>query len=86
MSGLLRQLWPSAQVHLFGSGANELDIGGNNDLDVCLELNELGDTKEERGESGAGWCLLKVMLPRLRMALGSARNAAIIGLLGVSRW
>lgn len=32
------------------SGANELDIGGNNDLDVCLELAEVGDSKEERGE------------------------------------
>ena len=32
------------------SGANELDIGGNNDLDVCLELADVGDSKEERGE------------------------------------
>jgi hypothetical protein len=31
-----------------------LDIGGNNDLDVCLELSEVSDTKEERGECHSG--------------------------------
>jgi len=38
------------------SGANELDIGGNNDLDVCLELAEVGDSKEERGEWSSCCC------------------------------
>jgi hypothetical protein len=37
-------------VLLHCSGANELDIGGNNDLDVCLELSEIGESKEERGQ------------------------------------
>lgn len=40
------------------SGANELDIGDNNDLDVCLELSEIGDSKEERGEGTLQQCVL----------------------------
>jgi DNA polymerase sigma len=50
VTGLLERLWPEGQVHLFGSAANGLGVGNNNDLDVCLELQEVGDTREERGE------------------------------------
>ncbi|WIA17294.1 hypothetical protein OEZ85_014161 [Tetradesmus obliquus] len=50
VQGLLQALWPQAGVHLFGSAANELDIGGSNDLDVCLELEGVEETKEARGE------------------------------------
>lgn len=49
VQGLLQALWPQAGVHLFGSAANELDIGGSNDLDVCLELEGVDETKEARG-------------------------------------
>jgi DNA polymerase sigma len=49
VQGLLQALWPQAGVHLFGSAANELDIGGSNDLDVCLELEGVEETKEARG-------------------------------------
>jgi DNA polymerase sigma len=49
VQGLLQALWPDASVHLFGSAANELDIGGSNDLDVCLELEGVEETKEARG-------------------------------------
>lgn len=38
-------LFPMAQVHLFGSTANGLCIANTNDIDVCVELREGGDTK-----------------------------------------
>jgi DNA polymerase sigma len=49
VQGLLQALWPDAGVHLFGSAANELDVGGSNDLDVCLEVEGVEETKEARG-------------------------------------
>jgi hypothetical protein len=36
------------------SAANELDVGASNDLDVCLELAEVGDSQEERSECWQG--------------------------------
>lgn len=50
VSGLLQHLWPQGEVHLFGSAANGLDIGNNNDLDVCLEVEGVDETREARGE------------------------------------
>ena len=37
---LLKMRWPEAQVHQFGSTANSLSICYNNDIDVCLEIEE----------------------------------------------
>jgi hypothetical protein len=34
---------PYLQVHLFGSWANGLSITSNNDIDVCLEIDDLPD-------------------------------------------
>ena len=35
---VLQKEWPESKVHLFGSTANDLCIGANNDIDVCIEL------------------------------------------------
>lgn len=40
---VLTARWPHARVHLFGSVANGLSVRSNNDLDVCLEMAEVGD-------------------------------------------
>lgn len=36
---IVQQKWPHAQLELFGSAANGLSIGQNNDIDVCLVLD-----------------------------------------------
>lgn len=46
---LLRR-WPHARVHLFGSVANGLSVRSSNDLDVCLELPDVGDDQAAKGE------------------------------------
>jgi DNA polymerase sigma len=71
VQGLLQALWPDAGVHLFGSGANELDIGGSNDLDVCLELEGVEETKEARG----GWVGVAGTLCR-QWGVDAVENAA----------
>ena len=50
---LLQARWPGARVHLFGSVANGLSVRHNNDLDVCLELEELLED-EQVGWVGPG--------------------------------
>jgi DNA polymerase sigma len=42
--------WPGARLRLFGSAANGLALSGSNDIDVCLELDGVEDTKEAKGE------------------------------------
>lgn len=60
---LLQARFPGARVHLFGSVANGLSVRHNNDIDVCLELEEVaGDDQVrdlqaqqagQRGQQGA---------------------------------
>ena len=38
---LLQARYPGSRVHLFGSVANGLSVRHNNDIDVCLELEEV---------------------------------------------
>jgi DNA polymerase sigma len=47
--GLLKQKWPEAKVSLFGSAASQLAVSGNNDIDVCLELDGVENTREAKG-------------------------------------
>lgn len=48
---LLQARWPGARVHLFGSVANGLSVRHNNDIDVCLELEDIAP----EDLVGGGW-------------------------------
>lgn len=50
---VLQARWPASRVHLFGSVANGLSVRSNNDLDVCLEMRDVGDD-QVRGLTGGG--------------------------------
>lgn len=47
---LLQARYPGARVHLFGSVANGLSVRHNNDIDVCLELEDV------QGDDQVGVC------------------------------
>lgn len=48
---LLQARFPGARVHLFGSVANGLSVRHNNDIDVCLELEDVaGEDQAAKGE------------------------------------
>ena len=49
---VLQKEWPNSRVHLFGSTANDLCIGANNDIDVCIELPQR-HLDAEGGSKGA---------------------------------
>lgn len=51
---LLQARWPGARVHLFGSVANGLSVRHNNDIDVCLELENIALDDQVGGRERAG--------------------------------
>ena len=51
---VLTARWPAARVHLFGSVASGLSVRSNNDLDVCLEMEGVGDDQVGAGGKGSG--------------------------------
>lgn len=48
---IVQRRWPHARLELFGSAANGLSIGCNNDIDVCLVLDETDATHEHKVET-----------------------------------
>lgn len=51
---IVKEKWPHARLELFGSAANGLSIGQNNDIDVCLVLDERDASQVCVGGGGAG--------------------------------
>jgi hypothetical protein len=81
VQGLLQALWPDAGVHLFGSAANELDVGGSNDLDVCLEVEGVEETKEARGRWYKSCFCIRVCCALLLTTLGRCIKCLYSGFL-----
>lgn len=51
VASLLRAKFPGCGVSVFGSAANALGIRDNNDIDMSMSLEGLGDTREVKGGS-----------------------------------
>ncbi|KAG1670109.1 hypothetical protein FOA52_013685 [Chlamydomonas sp. UWO 241] len=73
--------WPEARVRLFGSAANELCIGNNNDIDVCMELPGMEDNDAKAaivtrlGQLFTMACMADVhAIPRARVPVCKARH------------
>lgn len=47
---IVQRRWPRARLELFGSAANGLSIGSNNDIDVCLVVDESDSSQEHKVE------------------------------------
>lgn len=48
---IVQRRWSHARLELFGSAANGLGIGSNNDIDVCLVLDESDLSHEHKVET-----------------------------------